>query len=112
MVSPLKKWQDALAAVLKESRRTNEAELLTRDIALELEQRGNHAEALVTSATPLSDELRKQLTRFIKSKAKVSDVSIEENIDKSVIGGVKIETAVHSWDKTIARQLTNLKEAI
>jgi F0F1-type ATP synthase delta subunit len=108
---PPKNVAAQLAAVLKETKRMHESELLARDVALELEHRGQLAQAYITSATPLPDEIRNQLIKFIKSAAAVNEVSVEENVDKSVIGGVKIETAVHSWDKTISRQLTNIREA-
>jgi F0F1-type ATP synthase delta subunit len=100
-----------LAAVLSESRRTKEAELLSRDIAYELETRGKVASANIVTATQISDEIRVQITKFIKEAAKVDEVGLQENIDKSVLGGVKIETAVHAWDKTLAAKLRNIREA-
>jgi F0F1-type ATP synthase delta subunit len=100
-----------LAAVLVASKRAHESELLVRDIAWELERRGEVASASITSATPLSETLRKDLAKFIKQAAKVDRVSIQETTDKSVIGGVKIETAIHSWDKTVATKLKNIREA-
>jgi F0F1-type ATP synthase delta subunit len=100
-----------LGAVLAETKRAHEAELLVRDIAWELERRGKVASANVTSATPLSELLRAELEKFIKVSAEVDEVNLQENIDKSVIGGLKIETAVHSWDKTIATKLRNIREA-
>jgi F-type H+-transporting ATPase subunit delta len=101
-----------LAAVLSETKRTNDAELLARDIAWELETRGKLASANITSASQLTDELRSELANFIKSTAKVDKVSLQENIDKSVLGGVRIETAVHSWDKTVAKKLRNIRETV
>jgi F0F1-type ATP synthase delta subunit len=100
-----------LAAVLKETKRVHEAELLARDIAWELETRGKIATANVTSASPLSESLRADIIEFIKNAGKTNEVSLEENIDKSVLGGVKIETAVHLWDKTLSTKLRNIREA-
>jgi F0F1-type ATP synthase delta subunit len=100
-----------LAAVLKETHRSQEAELLVRDIAWELETRGKVANAYITSATPLSESLRSDLLSFIKNAAGVDRVSFEENIDRSVLGGVKVETAVHSWNKTVAKKLADIREA-
>jgi F-type H+-transporting ATPase subunit delta len=109
---PIKKVSARLAAVLSETKRTNDAELLARDIAWELETRGKLASANITSASQLTDELRSELANFIKSTAKVDKVSLQENIDKSVLGGVRIETAVHSWDKTVAKKLRNIRETV
>jgi F0F1-type ATP synthase delta subunit len=100
-----------LAAVLVASRRQNQAELLASDIAWELEARGQVANAQVTSARSLSDNLRKQIINHVKHAAKVKRVIIDETIDQSVIGGVRIDTAAHSWDKTIKRKLTDIREA-
>jgi F0F1-type ATP synthase delta subunit len=101
-----------LAAVLVNSRRANQAELLAQDIAWELEHRGEVANATVTSAHELSEQLRKQISNFVKQSAKVNQVIINENLDESVIGGVRIETAAHSWDKTLSRKLTEVREVL
>lgn len=101
-----------LAAVLVASRRQNQAELLADDIAWELEHRGKVANAQVTSAHALSQQLHKQIVAHIKKAAGVDQVIIEETIDKSVIGGVRIDTAAHSWDKTLRRALTDIREVV
>lgn len=107
---PARKVMAELAAVLVQSRRAGQAELLASDIAWELEHRGKLATAQVTSAYKLSDGLRKQIDAYVKKAAHVDEVIIDENIDESVIGGLRIETAAHSWDKTIKRQLTDIQE--
>jgi F0F1-type ATP synthase delta subunit len=101
-----------LASVLLASRRQNQAEQLVDDIAWELENRGRIANAQVTSARTLSEALRKQITAHIKAAAGVSEVILNEIIDESVIGGVKIDTAAHSWDKTLRRKLIQIREAV
>ncbi len=100
-----------LAAILIESKKSKDAGLLAKDIAWELECRGKLAQAQVTSAVGLSDLLRKELLSFVKQAAKVDQVNLQERVDKSVIGGVYIETAAHAWNKTIAKQLTDIREA-
>jgi F0F1-type ATP synthase delta subunit len=70
------------------------------------------ANATVTSAHELSEQLRKQISNFVKQSAKVNQVIINENLDESVIGGVRIETAAHSWDKTLSRKLTEVREVL
>lgn len=100
-----------LAAVLIATKKAGQADLLVSDIAWELEARGKVATATVTSATELTEKLREQIKEFIKKSAKVESISMEEKVDKSVIGGVRIETAKQAWDKTIANQLNNLREA-
>ena len=99
-----------LAAILIASRRQNQAELLAEDIGWELERRGQAANAAVVSARGLSEQLRKDITAHIKKAAGVKQVIINEAVDPSVLGGVRIDTAAHSWDKTLRRKLTDIKE--
>lgn len=101
-----------LGAVLVETRRTDEMELLLTDIAWELESRGKLAQAIITSATPLNDKLRRELNILVKKTAKVEQVRLQENVDKSVLGGLRVETAIHAWDKTVVRALTDIREVI
>ena len=99
-----------LASVLVSSRRQNQAELLVSDISWELERRGHVVNAQVISARALTDTLRKQITSHIKKATKVDGVILNEQIDESVIGGVRIDTAAHSWDKTLKRKLIQIQE--
>jgi F0F1-type ATP synthase delta subunit len=108
---PVDKLSSKLAAVLIEAKRTKDTELLARDIAHELETRGKVASANVTSATDISSDIREQIINFIKESAKVDEVNLQENIDKSVLGGVRIETAVHAWDKTVIKKLADIRES-
>lgn len=107
----VKELASQLSAVLIATKRSGQAGELIEDIAYELEDRGLYASATLTSATTLSETLKAELEKFIKSATGVSSVAIEEKLDKSVIGGVRIETAKHSFDQTIKRRLTDIREA-
>lgn len=98
-----------LAAVLVANKGLNELDLLVDDIVQILEERGKLAKAVVTSAKPLTPQLRQKLTQQIRTAAKVDKVFLAEEIDESLIGGVRVETANHSWDKSLARQLSMIK---
>ena len=102
----------ASGSFLVSSRRAAQAELLAQDIAWELERRGEVANVSVTTAHELSEQLRKQISSFVKKSARVNQVIIDENLDRSVIGGVRIDTAAHSWDKTLSRKLTEVREVL
>ena len=99
-----------LAAVLASLGRQSEAELLISDVIWELEKAGKLARAKVTSAAPLSAKLCQQLAGQVKDVAKVDVVAIEEEIDKQVIGGVRIETAGRAWDFSVAHGLKAIRE--
>lgn len=99
-----------LAAVLAESGRTSQVGFLIGDITWQLEQRRALAVGHVTSAVSLGQQLEEALAARIKEVTKVDKVLVETEIDKSVIGGIRIETANHVWDQTIARKLSELRE--
>jgi F0F1-type ATP synthase delta subunit len=107
---PTHKITKELAAVLMATNKSKDAELLAQDIAWELENRGELASADVISAIELSGSLRQELSKFIKQAAKVNNVALQEEVDESVIGGIKVETAKHAWDYTIAKQLSDIRE--
>lgn len=108
----LQKISKQLAAILAATNKQKEAELLINDISQELESRGLIANAKVTTATPLPPALRAELIAQIKKTAKVQTAVIEEEVSKDVIGGFRVETANHTWDKTIARRLADIKGGI
>jgi F-type H+-transporting ATPase subunit delta len=102
----------SLAALLLMTKRQKEAELLLSDIEFELENQGILTVAVVTSARDLSGSLRKTLISQIEKATKVKEVAIEEEVDKNVIGGIRIETPSHTWDNTIIRRLADIKGGI
>lgn len=108
---PAKKVAKQLAAVLLESGDADKTELLVGDIASELENRGELAVTKVTSTSALTNELRGQIKTRVKMAVKVREVVLEENVDASVIGGIRIETAAKVWDSTTVRKLADLREA-
>ena len=99
-----------LAAVLIESQRQKEANLLLADINYELQDRGHLAVATVTTASELSASLKSEIASLVKKTTKVEHVILTEQIDKQIIGGVRVETAERIWDKTVTFQLNKLRE--
>jgi F-type H+-transporting ATPase subunit delta len=99
-----------LAAVLDENNMATQIEFLVNDIAWELEERGELAIGKVTSANPLSKELESVIASQIKQATKARSVVLQKNIDKSVVGGVRIETSNRVWDETVSKKLSELKE--
>jgi F-type H+-transporting ATPase subunit delta len=64
----------------------------------------------ITSAVPLSESQKKALTDGLKKK--YSAVSIEEQIDENIIGGVKVTVGDKQFDATLRGRLSKLKETI
>ena len=93
-----------LAAFLVETRRTDEVELLVRDIEQELAGRGMVV-ADITTARPLSESLKNDIKRMVGGKT----LQVRETIDASVLGGVRVDIPGKRFDGTIRRKLTALK---
>lgn len=100
-----------LGAVLVSTKRANQGEQLIEDVRFELEARGLWTRGVITTAFPLDNQLKTELDKFIRNSSKVNAVEINEIIDKTVIGGIRIDTAGRSWDHTIKRRLTDIREA-
>src|SRR6266576_3786681 len=99
-----------LAAVLTQSKMSDQVEFLLSDIAWELENRNTLAIGKVISARPISKQLEAALRAQIKKATKAGEVTLQKTIDKSVLGGVRVETAAHVWDQTVSRKLAELRE--
>ncbi len=97
-----------LAAFLIETRRTNEIELVIRDIEYELKNRGIVL-GRITSATDLSTATKDAIQKLIQTETKATSVELVQFIDPTVIGGVKIDLPGEQFDGTIARRLTTLR---
>lgn len=96
-----------LAAYLVDSGRVREAELIVRDIEAALARAGS-VYATTTAARALSDDSKKQLTDFIKQQTGATKVSFKEQIDASLIGGVKLEYPGHQLDMSVKAKLDKL----
>lgn len=99
-----KKALGELAAFLVETRRTDELELLVRDIEQELADRGVVV-ADITTAHPLSESLKNDIKKMVGGKT----LQVRETIDESVLGGVRVDIPGKRFDGTIRRKLTALK---
>lgn len=99
-----------LAAVMRQTGMTDQVSFLISDIIWELEQNKELAIGRVTSAHTLTRQLESDLLSQIKKATKAREVSLENNIDKSVLGGIRVETASQVWDYSVARKLSELRE--
>lgn len=97
-----------LAAHLVETGRTRELELIVRDIETQLLA---HGTALVTtvSARKLSDDAKHAIEKMVKTeRSDVKKVILREQIDTSVIGGVRVELPGAIADFTVKATLDKL----
>ncbi len=105
----LKKLEISVAAFLLER---NEAELLNTLMRDVLKYRAAHGivEATAVSAFPLDSEARNDLMNALKAEyPSASNYKVNERIDPSVIGGVRLEMADEELDLTVRSKLNTLK---
>lgn len=77
-----------------------------------LEQYRTHKKILtvvITSAAGLDDTTRKKALELVKSQAK-GEIELIEKVDKSIIGGFVLNIGDKQIDKSVSRQLLNLKK--
>ena len=67
--------------------------------------------AVLTSAQPLSDKQKKDLTGYLE-KTLHKKISLEHHIDESLIGGFTVKVASQMIDASIANQLKNMRIAL
>lgn len=99
-----KKVLKEVAAYLVEARRTREMELVVRDIEAALADKGIVV-ADVTSARPLSTQLKGEVSKLVETK----NVQLRETIDETVLGGMRVMVPGKRFDGTVRRKLTVLK---
>ena len=104
--APLATLLKEVAAYLVDSKRTREADLLVRTIEDVFAERGLVV-ARVTTAHPLTDALRQEISKLVGG----DKVHLDEIVDSTVIGGVRIDTPGKSLDATIERKLLALRQA-
>ena len=99
-----------LAALLIDTHRTGELDLIVADIEYELNERGIIL-ADVTTALPV-DEGFEEAIRQLLAAGKNDKVILREPIDPELIGGIKIRAAGRELDASVRHKLMKLKGAI
>lgn len=100
----------SLAAYIIEHRLHGQLELILADVAANLAALG-HIEATVTTARPLTDDLRKELLVYVERVEGSSDITLNESVDPSLLGGVIVETPGKRFDASVSTKLKRLRNA-
>ena len=97
-----------IAAYLIDSGRKSEAVLIVRDVEAMLADNGT-AIGTVTSARPLSSDALKSVESFIKQNdSRIKQVVLREQIDESLIGGMKLELPGAQLDASVKAKLDKI----
>lgn len=97
-----------LSSELIDSGRKDEFELLIKDIYQTLETRGVTTTVQVTTINKLSESSKKLIEEFTSKLTKTEHVKVEEQIDLSLIAGMRLQTANLTWDNSAKSQLNKL----
>ncbi|MCA9335133.1 F0F1 ATP synthase subunit delta [Candidatus Saccharibacteria bacterium] len=96
-----------LAAYLIESKKTRELSLYVRDIEAALSDRGALL-ANIASSHQLADDTQNTIVDYLKKKTGAKNVYLRQDVDPSLLGGVRIETPDQRLDTTLRHRLNQL----
>ncbi len=108
LVAGNKKVVHEIAAYLIDSQKTDQVDLLVRDIELYLSRSG-HLLAHVGTVHDLTAETKKAIMSLLKKETGATTIVLAEYKDESLVGGVKIDIPGRQLDTSIARTLAALK---
>lgn len=97
-----------LAAWLKSTHHNRQADYLVQDIAKQLVLEG-YIYATVTTACQIDEITRQTIIAFLVDYyGEGTHIELDEQVDPSVIGGVRIDTPNGSLDSTVRRSLIQI----
>lgn len=99
----------ALAALLLEQQMHTRIDEIIADIAHEYARRDGIVEANVRTVFPLSSTLRENVVHEIQQQTGAKKVTLHEEIDRSLLGGVVITAPDMELDLSLKTKLTRLR---
>ncbi len=104
-----KKATKQLAALILENRIHGQTEEIISSIQAEYQRVHGIVEATTTSVHPLTEKLKKEVQAIVLKRTKAKQVVINEQLDPTVLGGIKINAPDMELDLTLKAKLTKLK---
>jgi F0F1-type ATP synthase delta subunit len=101
-------WIKVTAAYLMEQNMVDDADLFLNDLAHELYTQSGHLFVDVTSAHKLTDTIRSELKRTLKSATGAQHVELAEHTDPSLLGGLIARTPDAQLDASVRTKLKQL----
>ncbi len=99
------------AAWLVTNKKTHQTKYLTNDIAVQLQKRG-YVFARVTTANKLSEQTQEKLKSYIAKTTNAKEVEIEIIFDKTLVGGIRIETPIGAFDDSVQSRLNSFVKEV
>lgn len=109
--TPQSKLAQLIAAYLIDNRATKDLEAIMREVERLRAEKGI-VEATLVSAYPLTERVKAESKKLIqKQHPAAKAIVLNENVDPSVLGGLRIETGQTQFDTTIKAKLHKLERA-
>lgn len=93
----------------RKSRENNLLEIINAFITQYNDLKNIH-QVKITTATPMSDELKNSILAKVKTDAGVEHLELEEKVDADLIGGFKLEMRGNLVDASVLRDLKDVKK--
>lgn len=106
---PLKEVLPVLAEAIIKEKRTNEVEVIVREIGNQLLQKRGELTGNLETVFPLTEKLTAEIEHLLKKLTSAKTIHLKHNINKQLIGGFKVETPTIEIDASLARPLHQLK---
>jgi len=101
-------WIKATAAYIMEQGMTDDIDLFLNDLAHELHDQSGHLFVDVTSAHKLTDSIRDELKRTLKSATGAQHIELAEHVDPALLGGLVARTPDAQLDASVRTKLKQL----
>nr|WP_315125284.1 ATP synthase F1 subunit delta [uncultured Capnocytophaga sp.] len=99
-----------LVALLIENRRLPILEAVAEKFVVQYNEYKNNKVAVVTTATPLNEASQQQMLQKVISLTQNSHITIENKVDKSIIGGFILRVGDVQYNASIAYKLNRLQQ--
>jgi F-type H+-transporting ATPase subunit delta len=103
-----KHWLKMLAAYMVHHKMTDDTDLLVKDIVREVFAQSGQLLVSATTARPLTDSLRKDLTETLRDATGAKHVVLEEHVDPTIVGGFVARTPDAELDASVRTTLQQL----
>lgn len=101
-------WMKLLAAYIVDQHLEKDVDLILKDIVRELFTINGQLLVSATTARPLTDALRTELTATLRTATGAKTVVLDENVDPTIVGGFVAKTPDGELDASIRTQLQHL----
>lgn len=106
---PLKEVAAVLAEEIMQEKRTNDIEIIAKEIGKQFLLVKNHLDASIETARTLTPETREEIVDLLKQITSAKTVSAQYTVNSNLVGGFKASTPIVDINASLARPLHQLK---